>query len=94
MGRQEGATPDREGGVIGGDKGSSAPPGHLDGREDTYFCLLLLTENNADDHSYLYSMESVFSQNYSSYRLVILDNASADRTAQLTKRHLLSLQRP
>ena len=66
----------------------------LVGREDTSFCLLLLTEDNADDHSYLYSLESILRQKYSSYRLVILDNASVDKTASLTKRRLSDLQAP
>lgn len=41
------------------------------------------TLNNAQNYRYEYSLQSILNQNYSNYRLIIIDQGSKDRTVEL-----------
>lgn len=45
-------------------------------------------ENNDNNLSHLYSAESILMQNYSQFKLFIIDNHSNDLTAKSMKYHL------
>jgi hypothetical protein len=45
-------------------------------------------ENNDNNLSHLYSVESIIMQDYSQFRLFIIDNNSIDLTAKSMKYHL------
>lgn len=43
-------------------------------------CIVTPSYNNVDHDRYLWTLESVFQQNYTNFRMVILDDASPDKT--------------
>jgi glycosyltransferase involved in cell wall biosynthesis len=51
-------------------------------------CVVVSTRNNAKYNRYLYNIKSLLNQNYTNYRVIILDDASEDRTGLLLKRFL------
>lgn len=44
--------------------------------------------NNAKNFRYEYNLQSIFNQDYSNYRVVIVDDASSDNTSALIKHFL------
>ena len=42
------------------------------------FCIVVPTLNNAMDFRYYYNLKSIFNQNYTNYKVVIIDDASID----------------
>jgi glycosyltransferase involved in cell wall biosynthesis len=50
--------------------------------------VFLLTSNGYANLGFLYTIESIITQKYSNFRLVVLDNKSNDLTAETIKHHL------
>lgn len=51
-------------------------------------CIISPGVNNEPYERYLWHIESVLQQNYSNYRLIIIDDTSIDKTVQLISKHL------
>lgn len=49
------------------------------------FCIVVPSFNNANNFRYEYNLQSIFNQDYSNYRVVIIDDASTDNTTALIK---------
>jgi len=47
------------------------------------FCIVVPSYNNAKNFRYEYNLQSIFNQDYSNYRVVIVDDASTDNTSAL-----------
>lgn len=52
------------------------------------FCIIVPSFNNAKNFRYEYNLQSIFNQDYSNYRVVIVDDASTDNTTALIKHFL------
>jgi hypothetical protein len=51
-------------------------------------CIVVPTYNNEVDYRYGWHLESILQQEYSNYKMVIIDDMSKDRTSKLIARHL------
>lgn len=47
-----------------------------------------MTSNDYKDLAFLYTLESIITQRYGNFRVIILDNKSSDLTAEAIKYHL------
>ena len=51
-------------------------------------CIVTPSYNNVDHDRYLWTLESVFQQNYTNFKMVIIDDASPDKTYEKVAEHL------
>lgn len=51
-------------------------------------CVVVPTRNNVYDNRYVYNIQSILNQNYTNYRIVVVDDHSEDKTAVLIERYL------
>lgn len=51
-------------------------------------CVIIPSYQNEDLDRYLWNIESVLQQEYTNYRVVILDDSSKDKTTELLAQHL------
>jgi cellulose synthase/poly-beta-1,6-N-acetylglucosamine synthase-like glycosyltransferase len=52
------------------------------------FCIIVPTYNNANNFRAELNLNSIFSQNYTNYKVVIIDDASQDQTATIIRKYL------
>jgi glycosyltransferase involved in cell wall biosynthesis len=52
------------------------------------FCIVVPTLNNGKDFRYEYNLRSIFNQNYTNYKVVIIDDASTDQNYELIQQYL------
>lgn len=52
------------------------------------FCIVVPTLNNGKDFRYQYNLRSIFNQNYTNYKVVIIDDASTDQNFELISQYL------
>jgi glycosyltransferase involved in cell wall biosynthesis len=51
-------------------------------------CVVVPTRNNAYNHRYVYNLQSILNQNYTNYKIVIIDDHSDDGTGVLIQKYL------
>lgn len=51
-------------------------------------CVVVPTRNNAYNHRYIYNLQSILNQNYTNYKIVIIDDHSDDGTGVLIQKYL------
>lgn len=44
------------------------------------FCMVVPTHNNGQDFRYEYNIQSIYNQNYTNFKVVVVDDASDDNT--------------
>ncbi len=52
------------------------------------FCIIVPTYNNGKSFRTELNLNSIFSQNYSNYKVVIIDDASTDNTPVILQKYL------
>jgi cellulose synthase/poly-beta-1,6-N-acetylglucosamine synthase-like glycosyltransferase len=52
------------------------------------FCIMIPTINNGQDFRYEYNLQSIYNQNYTNYKIVIIDDASKDSTFELIQQFI------
>lgn len=56
--------------------------------EEIHTCIMVPSYNNEPNFRYIWSLESLLQQEYSNYRVIIVDDASTDKTASLVAKYL------
>lgn len=51
-------------------------------------CIVILSNNNIEGDRYKHAIDTVFSQNYTNFHIVFIDDASTDSTLYETKRRV------
>lgn len=57
-------------------------------KEELHACVIAPTYNNEVDFRYIWHLESILQQDYNNYRVIIIDDASVDKTAEKISQHL------
>jgi glycosyltransferase involved in cell wall biosynthesis len=57
-------------------------------KKELHACVVAPTYNNDVDFRYAWHLESILQQDYSNYRVVIIDDASTDQTSSKIAMHL------
>jgi hypothetical protein len=52
------------------------------------FCIVVPTINNVQNFRYEYNLRSIFNQNYTNYKVVIIDDASTDQNFEVIQQYL------
>lgn len=52
------------------------------------FCIIVPTYNNGNSFRTELNLNSIFSQNYTNYKVVVIDDASTDNTPTIIKKYL------
>lgn len=56
-------------------------------------CVISIAKNNAKDYQYEYNLQSILNQNYSNYKMIIIDQGSTDGTKDLIKKFMRDHQK-
>jgi glycosyltransferase involved in cell wall biosynthesis len=51
-------------------------------------CVVVMTKNNAQKMRYEYNLQSILNQDYTNYKLVIIDQSSTDGTDKLIEEYM------
>jgi cellulose synthase/poly-beta-1,6-N-acetylglucosamine synthase-like glycosyltransferase len=51
-------------------------------------CVISIAKNNAKDYQYEYNLQSILNQNYSNYKIIVIDRGSTDGTGELIKKFM------
>ena len=51
-------------------------------------CVVIPSYNNVDHDRFMWNIESILQQDYTNYRIVVVDDASSDNTSQALGKHL------
>ena len=57
-------------------------------QKEVGFCVLVATRNTAWDYRFEFNLHSILRQDYTNYRIVVVDDASTDNTAALVRQFL------
>lgn len=52
-------------------------------------CVVVLSFNNIEGDRYKYAIDTVFTQNYTNFHIVFIDDASTDNTLEATKTRVI-----
>ena len=56
--------------------------------EEKPFCVVIPTYNNAEDERFQRNIDSLLTQEYSNYRVLVIDDASPDSTGEILRGYL------